>query len=150
MNRYHRVWLAAHPKRTKEWLAEKVRDGFDIHHADGDHRNDTPDNLVLIESMDHLKLHGMAPESRMAGSEAIRQAKAQREREAKERNFVYGSFCYKTIKGRKYLYFQRTVDRKQLYLGLATPLLDAMVESFNEVKARSPKDAWDYVKHAFT
>jgi hypothetical protein len=148
MNKYQRVWLAAHPKRTKEWLAEKIRDGFDVHHADGDHQNDAPDNLVLIESTDHLKLHGMVA-NRMAGSEAIRQAKAQREREAKEQNFIYGSFCYKTIKGRRYLYFQRTVDRKQLYLGPTTPFLDAMVESFNELKVRSPKGAWDYVKHAF-
>ena len=148
MNRYHRLWLATHPSRTKTWLAERLKEGFDVHHADGDHKNDDPNNLVLIESVDHLKLHGMTLD-RAAASTATRQAKVQREREAKEQNFILGSFCYKTVKGQRYLYFQRTEDRKQLYLGRATSFLDAMVESFNEVKVRSSKDAWDYVKHVF-
>lgn len=55
---YHRVWLAAHPNRSLEWLQERMRDGFDIHHIDGDHWNDTPSNLVLIECLDHMRLHG--------------------------------------------------------------------------------------------
>lgn len=35
-------------------------EGFDIHHRDGDHSNNSPDNLVLIEHIDHMRLHGMS------------------------------------------------------------------------------------------
>jgi HNH endonuclease len=34
-------------------------EGFQVHHMDGDHSNDSPDNLVLIEAADHMMLHGM-------------------------------------------------------------------------------------------
>lgn len=36
-----------------------LRDGFDVHHLDGDHSNDDPANLALIEHTDHMRLHGM-------------------------------------------------------------------------------------------
>lgn len=56
---HHRVWLGAHPSRSIEWLRHKLDDGFDIHHVDGDHLNNDPLNLVLIESADHqLVIHG--------------------------------------------------------------------------------------------
>lgn len=55
---YHYIWLANHRNRTEEWLKERLADGFDIHHADGDHSNNDPSNLVLIESTDHMRLHG--------------------------------------------------------------------------------------------
>lgn len=58
MEAYHRVWLAAHPERTESWLLDRLKDGFDIHHIDGDHSNNTVGNLVLIECSDHLMLHG--------------------------------------------------------------------------------------------
>lgn len=32
--------------------------GFDVHHLDGDHGNNDPANLVLIEHSDHMMLHG--------------------------------------------------------------------------------------------
>jgi hypothetical protein len=54
---YHLVWLADHPNRTVEWLRRMMADGFHIHHIDGDHSNDNPMNLVLIEGADHLMLH---------------------------------------------------------------------------------------------
>lgn len=34
-----------------------MRDGFDVHHLDGDHENNDPRNLVLIEHTDHMALH---------------------------------------------------------------------------------------------
>ncbi len=34
-----------------------AREGFDVHHVDGDHENNLPDNLVLIEHRDHFMLH---------------------------------------------------------------------------------------------
>jgi len=58
VKRYHLAWLKAHPNRSKEWLSKALVEGFDIHHMDGNHSNDEPDNLVLIESLDHFNLHG--------------------------------------------------------------------------------------------
>lgn len=54
---YHEVWLSVHPERSREWLERMLKDGFHIHHIDGDHQNDDPLNLVLIESGDHMMLH---------------------------------------------------------------------------------------------
>jgi hypothetical protein len=57
MNDHHLAWLSAHPKRTEDWLKARVNEGFDVHHIDGDHSNNDPLNLVLIESVDHMMLH---------------------------------------------------------------------------------------------
>lgn len=54
---HHKIWLEAHPKRSAEWLADRIRDGFVIHHADGNHGNNVADNLLLIEQLDHILLH---------------------------------------------------------------------------------------------
>ncbi len=53
----HAAWLKAHPERSEAWLAERIRDGFCVHHCDGDPENDDPSNVVLIESRDHHLLH---------------------------------------------------------------------------------------------
>lgn len=58
MEEYHAVWLADHPNRTEDWLRQRLAEGFDIHHLDCDHSNNAPSNLVLIEHVDHLRLHG--------------------------------------------------------------------------------------------
>lgn len=55
---YHLAWLSVHVHRSEEWLKAKLADGFDIHHLDGNHANDDPANLVLIEHTDHMMLHG--------------------------------------------------------------------------------------------
>lgn len=39
-------------------MRERMADGFDIHHLDGNHDNNDPANLVLIEHTDHMALHG--------------------------------------------------------------------------------------------
>lgn len=67
MKSYHEVWLDSHPHRSHEWLADKLRDGFDVHHLDGNHANDDPDNLVLIEAADHMMLHGGRLMRRLGG-----------------------------------------------------------------------------------
>ena len=54
----HQAWLAAHPDRSTEWLRKALKEGFDIHHLDGDPTNNKSDNLVLIERSDHFRLHG--------------------------------------------------------------------------------------------
>ena len=58
MQIWHEEWLRAHPHRTREWLSDRLRDGFDVHHLDGDKANNAASNLVLIECVDHLGLHG--------------------------------------------------------------------------------------------
>lgn len=63
MPEHHRQWLAAHPTRSEAWLLVMLKDGFDVHHLDGNHANNDPANLVLIEHSDHMMLHG----SRMLG-----------------------------------------------------------------------------------
>ena len=55
---YHKAWLSAHLDRTEDWLKDKILEGFDIHHLDGNHANNEPSNLVLIEHGDHMMLHG--------------------------------------------------------------------------------------------
>ena len=56
---YHFAWLSLRPHRSEQWLSEKLAEGFDVHHVDGDHTNDDPSNLVLIEHVDHMRLHNM-------------------------------------------------------------------------------------------
>lgn len=58
METYHLAWLTMHPNRNEEWLQEKLKEGFDVHHIDGNHGNNEPTNLVLIEHLDHMRLHG--------------------------------------------------------------------------------------------
>jgi len=55
---HHAVWLQSHPDRTETWLCNRITEGFDVHHLDGDHKNNVSDNLILIESRDHMRLHG--------------------------------------------------------------------------------------------
>jgi len=75
MPEHHQKWLEQHPERSAEWLRERLRDGFDVHHLDGDHGNNTPDNLVLIEHGDHMRLHGLK----------LDMSKALKNRQASER-----------------------------------------------------------------
>lgn len=57
MKPHHKAWLDSHPHRTEEWLMERLKDGFDVHHIDGVSDNHDPKNLVLIEHGDHMALH---------------------------------------------------------------------------------------------
>lgn len=66
MAKHHEIWLEAHPDRTADWLSDRLEDGFELHHVDGDRNNNAPDNLVLIEWRDHRRLHRM-PEGRVYG-----------------------------------------------------------------------------------
>lgn len=53
------AWLSRHPNRTLEWLEGMISQGFDLHHVDGDRDNNDPENLVLIETNDHMMVHGL-------------------------------------------------------------------------------------------
>lgn len=58
MQNYHKAWLLAHPRRSEAWLAARLADGFHVHHWDGDPTNNKPDNLVLLDGIDHQRIHG--------------------------------------------------------------------------------------------
>ena len=58
MKSHHVAWLEASPSGSRV-ARRPVKDGFDIHHMDGDHDKNDPANLVLIEHADHMMLHGM-------------------------------------------------------------------------------------------
>jgi hypothetical protein len=58
MESHHLAWLSTRVHRTIDWLKEKLAEGFDVHHLDGNHSNNEPSNLVLIECSDHMRLHG--------------------------------------------------------------------------------------------
>lgn len=75
---YHYAWLSSHPERTKEWLRFMLKAGFDIHHLDGDHSNNAPNNLVLIDHIDHMRLHDLA-----APFERPKQAVLRRRKQAR-------------------------------------------------------------------
>lgn len=62
---YHLVWLSAHPQRSAEWLKAHIADGFQVHHVNGDHTNESPDNLVLIDGNDHLAIVHAKPALRV-------------------------------------------------------------------------------------
>lgn len=54
---HHRAWLSAHSWIAWEWLDAKLEEGFEVHHVDGDHSNNDPQNLVLVYNSDHKLLH---------------------------------------------------------------------------------------------
>lgn len=64
---HHVAWLSAHPDRSAGWLKEMLREGFDVHHVDGDDSNNDPRNLILIEAVDHIRLHGPALPNGLVG-----------------------------------------------------------------------------------
>jgi hypothetical protein len=59
LEEHHFAWLRKHPERDETWLCERLRDGFHVHHLDGNHNNDSEENLVLLEGKDHMGLHGV-------------------------------------------------------------------------------------------
>ncbi|MET3481518.1 hypothetical protein [Methylobacterium sp. 1973] len=93
LSAYHHAWLSKHPERDAPWLEAKLREGFDVHHLDADHGNNDPSNLVLIETGDHMGLHGMSMKRLLISG---RQAKAKK-REAEKRSskrFALGKQAY--------------------------------------------------------
>ena len=64
MTPYQAAWLRGHPDRTEAWLRDRLAEGFDVHHLDSDHSNNDPANLVLIEHLDHMRIH-RAPGNRL-------------------------------------------------------------------------------------
>lgn len=78
MKKHQLAWLKAHPERSREWLQKMMMDGFDVHHVDLDHSNNHPDNMVLIDGVDHMRLHGMFRLRRPEDRETVRKAATAR------------------------------------------------------------------------
>lgn len=57
MKVYHETWLRDNPNVSRQQLASWLATGFDIHHLDGNHENNAPNNLILIWGADHMMLH---------------------------------------------------------------------------------------------
>ncbi len=55
---HHLAWLSIHSTRNPVWLLKMLAEGFEIHHLDGNHKNNEPRNLILVEYIDHRRLHG--------------------------------------------------------------------------------------------
>lgn len=91
MEIYHEVWLSAHPGRTKDWLLEKLKDGFDIHHLDGNHDNNAAENLILVEGSDHFRLHSGVVTPRELSSIVAK-------RLTEKRTEIYGKALYQADK----------------------------------------------------
>ena len=58
MKEHHKAYLSKQ-NMTEAFFKEALYNGFDIHHIDGDHDNNEPDNLIMIYSSDHMLLHGV-------------------------------------------------------------------------------------------
>lgn len=56
---HHKAWLDSHPDYDEAWLKRATAMGFHVHHIDQDKNNNDPDNLLMIERNDHMKVHGM-------------------------------------------------------------------------------------------
>ena len=50
----------AHRVLAKQYYGNEIPPGYDVHHIDCVRTNNTPDNLVLIRSSDHARLHAIA------------------------------------------------------------------------------------------
>jgi len=94
MEQYHKAWLAAHPERDEAWLKERLKDGFHVHHVDGDHSNNEAGNLILVDGVDHLHLHngrlvdGIKNWRRLVSKKG-REAQARNRREPAKRVRMY-------------------------------------------------------------
>jgi hypothetical protein len=110
MKNYHASWLAAHPDRSPEWLAERLDDGFEVHHIDGNRSNSHHSNLVLIDELDHSMLHrdkrnlrvtkkairGLRPETIELGRVAYR-TRAEGHRWEDVRNIMAASVGHRSL-----------------------------------------------------
>lgn len=131
---HHKVWLQSHPHRTQRWLRDRIKDGFDIHHMDGDTENDHPSNLILLETTDHTKTIHTLPFSRLDAVKAMQERIMRLDAAFAAAGMERGAYVSKTIKGKTYWYFQDTKTRTQHYIGPEFPYLLLVIQGYNEAK----------------
>ena len=150
MNKHQKTWLKANPHRSAIWLREKLTDGFDIHHLDGNHDNDDPLNLLLIEVMDHMRLHDL-PLQRISAAKIIPDKKKIRDESDDAIGLRRGAFTPKAIKEHLYWYFQDNRTRKQYFVGRDSAELRKKIEIYNKLKGSDNQiAAWNSVKKLVT
>lgn len=75
--KYHRVHLASHPKANnwgyvkRCWVVAEAKigryllPGEVVHHINGDKSDDSPDNLLVISSKEHSRIHAIERKSHL-------------------------------------------------------------------------------------
>jgi len=150
MNKHQKAWLKANPHRSAAWLREKLADGFDIHHLDGNHDNDDPLNLLLIEVIDHMRLHDL-PLQRISAAKIRSDKKKIRDESDDALGLRRGAFTSKKIKENLYWYFQDNRTRRQHFVGKDSSELRKKIEIYNKLKGSDDQiAAWNSVKKLLT
>ncbi len=49
----------------EDYYGENVKQGYNVHHVDGNRLNDDPKNLVKLKHGEHTRLHSFKPDSRV-------------------------------------------------------------------------------------
>jgi len=146
MNRHQRAWLKANPHRAASWLREKLADGFDIHHLDGNHDNNDPLNLLLVEVVDHMRLHDL-PLERISAAKIRSDKKKARDESDDVLGLRRGAFTSKKVKENLYWYFQDNRTRKQYFVGRDSSELRKKIATYNKLKDSGDQiAAWNSVK----
>lgn len=52
-------YVLAHRLVMEEKLGRLLKENELVHHLDGNTKNNNPDNLVVVSTIEHMKLHGM-------------------------------------------------------------------------------------------
>lgn len=116
-----------------KWLRERLADGFDVHHLDGDHDNDHPSNLILLETVDHTRTIHQLAFTRLKAVAAARERSKRITAAFEAAGMKRGSYVRKVVKGKRYWYFQ-DMDRKQHYIGPEFPYLLTVIAGYKQEK----------------
>jgi hypothetical protein len=114
--------------------------------VDGNHDNDDPSNLLLVEVRDHMRLHDL-PLQRILATKIKFDKKRLRDENDDALGIRRGTFTSKTINGKIYWYFQDNRTRRQHYVGTDSTDLRKKIESYNKSKGSNDQiAAWNSVK----
>lgn len=106
---------------------------------DGNHENNNPDNLILLECGDHNRIHDIPLTwSRITAIE-IRKRKSK---ERLDKDIKRGHFHQRKIKGKNFWYFVDNKEKKQKYIGVPNPELDEVIRAYSQ----SPKSTEDWLQ----
>src|SRR5690606_33541771 len=72
-------WEYVHRRVAEKKMGGTIRSGYEVHHKDGDKRNNRPENLVALPRRDHRDVHAIKDEI-AAKRERARYASARAKR----------------------------------------------------------------------